>query len=234
VGDRRYCREVARVSLRFRRLSAAFAVLGILALVLGLLFVVPGVLWADRSPNGADDPIAEPSSVPPPAQKEAVPAGGQSADAAAATTRYYTTAGAAFIPYTNSLTWTYGGAGCLQPSATGYWRAGITIPDQTVITRIYVGFYNSAPSTASTLYLYAYGYTGTVTEIAHVASIPGSSGTGYRFTAVDVTPPATVNNYIYAYVFAWSGSANQQLCYGQFGYTPPPVFPAALPLVVRP
>lgn len=149
--------------------------------------------------------------------------------------KWYTVAGAGFIPYTNSLTWTYGGSGCLEPSASGFWRANINLPDGSIMRQVSFGFYNSATSTTSTAYIYRYNYSGAIEAVVSLNSTAGSGGnTGYKYTSANIAAPGeTVYNYTNAYMFSWSGSGNQQLCYIQVGYTPPSIFGVALPTVVR-
>jgi len=151
-----------------------------------------------------------------------------------ATLKWYTVAGAGFTPYTNALTWSYGGAGCLAPTSTGYWRANINLPDGAVMQRVYFGFYNTATSTTSTAYVYRYNYTGTSTAVKTVTSTAGAVGMGYRFTGGNITAPGvTIENFTNAYMFTWSGSGNQELCYIQVGYTAPPIFGSFLSSVRR-
>jgi hypothetical protein len=152
-----------------------------------------------------------------------------------ATLKWYTVAGAGFIPYTNALTWTYGGSGCLAPSASGYWRANVNLPDGSIMKQIYFGFYNSATSTTSTAYIYRYNYTGALQAVVQLTSTSGAGGnTGYKSSFATITAPGeTVYNYTNAYMFSWSGSGNQQLCYIQVGYTPPSIFAVAVPAVMR-
>lgn len=137
------------------------------------------------------------------------------------------------MPYTNSLTWTYGGAGCLAPSVSGYWRANVNLPDGAVLKYIYFGYYNSAASTTSTAYLYRYYYSGTATDIVDLISTPGSSSVGYHYVSKSIAS-VVVDNYVNAYMFSWSGSATQQLCYMQVGYELPTAFGVGLPLLVKP
>jgi len=148
------------------------------------------------------------------------------------TWKWYTMAGAVFIPWSNIMTWSYGGAGCLQPTTTGFWRASFNIPDGSLLEEMYFGFYNSASSAASTAYLYAYSYNGAVTPIATINSVPGSTFTGYDYEAALISD-VKVDNLTNAYAFTWSGSTSQQLCYIQVGYIPTNAFGVALPLIMK-
>ena len=130
------------------------------------------------------------------------------------------------------MSWSYGGAGCLQPTAGGYWRASVNIPDGALLEEIYFGFFNSAGSLASTANLYAYGYTGTSTQIATVDSVPGSSSIGYSYIGVPISD-VKVDNLNNAYTLTWSGSTTQLLCYFQVGYIPYNAFGLALPAIMK-
>jgi hypothetical protein len=147
--------------------------------------------------------------------------------------KWFTTAGAVFMPWSNTMQWTYGGTGCLQPTTTGFWRAGVNIPDGSTLKQVYFGFYNSGVSTPSTANLYRYTYTGSAVQIATVNSVAGTTYTGYSYTGVLISGTVTVDNLNNAYVFTWSGSENQQLCYIQVGYIPPSIFGLALPVIVK-
>jgi hypothetical protein len=151
-----------------------------------------------------------------------------------ATLKWYTVAGAGFIPYSNGLNWGYGGSGCLAPNASGFWRANINLPDGAVMQSVYFGFHNALASTASAAFIYRYNYLGSAVIVVQLNSIPGSSGTGYKYTAAAITAPGvTIVNLTNAYMFAWSGSASQQLCYIQVGYVPAPTFGNFLPSLRR-
>ena len=105
---------------------------------------------------------------------------------------------------------------------------------RSVLKQIYFGFYNSASSTTSTTFIYKYNYTGAATPVVQLESTSGSSGTGYRWTSASIAGSGeTVYNFTNAYMFSWSGSGNQQLCYIQVGYVPPSIFALALPAVTR-
>ena len=203
-------------------------------IVVCLLLVQPLISSAAPPPPGGSpggEPAAPPASAPPEFVTPLRLPGPASPDA---TIKWYTVAGAGFIPYTNSLTWTYGGSGCLAPSSVGYWRANINLPDGSVLKQIYFGFYNSASSTTSTTFIYKYNYTGAATPVVQLDSTPGSSGTGYKWTSASIAGSGeTVYNFTNAYMFSWSGSGNQQLCYIQVGYVPPSIFALALPAVTR-
>jgi hypothetical protein len=147
-------------------------------------------------------------------------------------TKYFIAAGAVYVPWSNTMSWGYGGAGCLAPTTTGFWRSGVYIPDNSIMKTFYFGYYNSASSTASTGYLYRYTYTGDAVVVAQLNSQPGTYHTGYHYVAVGFTN-LPVDNYNNAYAFAWSGSGNQQLCYMQVGYTPYNAFGLAMPSVLK-
>jgi hypothetical protein len=190
-----------------------------------LLLVNPIVAFA-AVPTPDETGGAEPAQPALPAETSRV----LSPDSTDATTKWYTIAGAGFIPYTNSLIWTYGGSGCLAPTTGGYWRANINLPDGAIMKSAYFGFYNSVSSTASTAYIYRYNYLGTIDAVLQLTSTPGSTSTGYHSVYGTIASPGeTIVNYTNAYMFSWSGSGNQELCYIQVGYTPAPVFGNFLP-----
>jgi hypothetical protein len=148
--------------------------------------------------------------------------------------KWFTTAGAVFIPWSNTMQWTYGGAGCLQPAAGGYWRASVNLPDGSYLKEVYFGFYNTNASTVSTAYLYRYPYTGSAVPVAQVNSVAGGATTnGFQYEGVLISGTEIVNNLNNAYVFSWSGSGTQQLCYLQVGYIPPSIFGLALPAISK-
>ncbi len=146
--------------------------------------------------------------------------------------KWYITAGALFLPSSSFMTWGYGGSGCLYPTFEGTWRASIHLPDGAVLKSLWIGYYNSALSLASRGYLYSYGYDGTLIQIVDMPTRSGAVITGYQWDTF-YFPDVIVDNFNNSYAFAWSGSTNQQLCYMQVNYTPPPFFGAALPLTVK-
>jgi hypothetical protein len=157
-------------------------------------------------------------------------------EAVNASWKWFNVPGATFIPYSNVVAWTYGGAGCLNPSTAGFWRASVNIPDGSILKFMYFGFYNEGNSaTSTTAFLYRFSYTGAYNTVAQVNSNPGSTTTNYGFVGVTI-PDETVNNFANSYAFAWSGSSttiNQQLCYIQVGYVPPSIFGLALPIIQK-
>jgi hypothetical protein len=213
----------------------------VLTVIVILVSISGGVFVKTQEQNEAGNetnrPVSElPAKVPGQAfQAAGSPVGGAGDGGPSAATvswKWFTTAGAVFIPWSNTMTWSYGGAGCLQPSAAGFWRASVNIPDGSILEELYFGYYNSAGSQASTANLYAYGYTGTSTQIATVNSSPGSTATGYSYSGVLISN-VKVDNLSNAYTFTWSGSTTQQLCYIQVGYIPYNAFGVALPTILK-
>jgi hypothetical protein len=135
--------------------------------------------------------------------------------------QWFDAAGAVFIPYTDTITWGYGGNGCLAPTTAGYWRASVNIPDGSVIKNMSFSYYNVPGSTISTAYLYSYQTTGSYIALQQLISTPGSTEVGLHSVSGSI-PDYTIDNQNNVYVFAWSGSTTQQLCSMQVGYTPPP------------
>jgi hypothetical protein len=174
-----------------------------------------------------DEPVQPTGEVAPPRDLT-----GSVSPAVIATGKWYIIAGAIFLPSSNTMTWTYGGAGCLNPSSTGTWRASVNLPDGAILKSLWVGFYNTAPSLPSHGYLYSYRFDGTYVEIADVTTRSGAVVTGYQWDYFNFTG-VPVDNFDNSYAFVWGGSTTQQLCYMMVNYTPPPFFGAALPLTVK-
>lgn len=146
---------------------------------------------------------------------------------------WYTVIGADFMPHSSSITYSYGGMGCVSASSSGYWRASVNLPDKSVIKFIYFNYYNTTSATSSTVTITQYRYSGTYSDLATVTSRAGSAtGAGYFFDlSSEITSP--VNNLINGYAFTWSGSTTQLLCSVQVGYYPPSIFGVAFPFIAR-
>jgi hypothetical protein len=156
-------------------------------------------------------------------------------DAPSAKQKWFNVPGTSFLPYTDTISWTYGGSGCVHPTAPGYWRAGVYILDGSVIDYMYVGYYNNPNSTATTGNLYRYTYTGDAILIATLTTQPGSYDTGYLYVGVAI-PPQPVDNFNNAYSFTWSGAdpaSVQELCYIQARFTPYNAYNIALPSIIK-
>lgn len=126
--------------------------------------------------------------------------------------------------------------GCVHPTSVGQWRASINVPDGSILTYVYFGFWNYIDSTATHAYLYRYFYSGTADLLLDLTSYAGSSGTGALYVGSTISPNVAVDNLNYAYMFVWNGAnpaSVQELCYIQVGYIPPSIFGAALPMIVR-
>ena len=199
------------MKISFFKITLFLSALIVLVSIFGSVYVKA------QEQKGACDEVAGHTADPAtPCEDVAIPS------AQSAKLEFFTVAGTGFIPYTDTITWTYGGNGCIIPSSSGYWRASVNIPDGSVIKYMYFGYYNTASSTASSAYLYSYGYTGTAVELAGLNSSPGSTtGAGYYYVGGAATDNYTINNLNNAYVFSWSGSTTQELCYMQVGYIIP-------------
>jgi len=98
--------------------------------------------------------------------------------------------------------------------------------------KLVIGFYNYSGSTTSDVSLYSYNADTTSFEAGYVVSVPASSGLGPLETEGLISPPyATVNNDLHSYMFKWSGSTNQLLCYVKVAYESPSIFGMALPVI---
>jgi hypothetical protein len=150
--------------------------------------------------------------------------------------KYFTVAGSSFLPATNTINWTYGGVGCIHPTATGYWRAGINIPDGSIIDYMWVGYFVTETSTPTTGFLYSFSDSGVAVPLAQVTTIAGSASyTGFKYVGITMAP-LTLNNLNNAYAFAWSGATPAsvtELCYFEVEYTPYNAFNVALPNISK-
>ncbi|HSN95499.1 MAG TPA: hypothetical protein VLR89_10630 [Anaerolineaceae bacterium] len=136
-------------------------------------------------------------------------------------TRWFNMPGATFLPHSSSVTWGYGGAGCLDPSTTGTWRAPLLLLDDAQITFVTFGYYNSAEAVGSTARLYRYTWDGDSIQVKSLTAPSGTSRTGYYYVSAIIDPPVTVDNWNNSYALVWDGSTTQDLCYMQVGYTLP-------------
>lgn len=151
-------------------------------------------------------------------------------------THWYSTVGTAFIPSSSTITWQYGNSGCLQANAAGYWRAGVHLPDGTIIKYLRISYNNAAAATSSSAWVTRYRDNGTYLDLASVTSRSGATtGIGYfsDLSGEIIEANATIDNVHNGYVFIWSGSLTQKLCSVQVGYIPVPVYAVALPVVQK-
>ena len=151
---------------------------------------------------------------------------------AAASAYYYSVAGVVFNPEVNTDPWLYSHNGCIQALDTGFYRAGLHVPDGSVLKRLIFGFYNTPDDYASPAYLYAYSLSGASTLVATMLGRPGSTHPGYSYTQADI-PDVVVDNLNYVYVLTWGGQDGQELCFMKVEYQPASIFGMALPVILR-
>ncbi len=146
---------------------------------------------------------------------------------------WWSTSGTVFTPSTSSITYSYGGGGCVDTGANGdVWRGGVYLPHGSVITGMYFSYGNQITDPAdSTIYLRRYKYNG---DFDDILSVTGTvNGIGYHTQWTETVDNNTVNNFLYVYVLIWSGKVDQTLCGVNIKYTPPPIYLQALPLINR-
>jgi hypothetical protein len=141
---------------------------------------------------------------------------------------------AAFSPSDSAITYNYGGVGCVHALVAGQWRAAVNLPDGAVAKYIYFQFYNPNNTVgSSTLWLTRYRWDGAYNDLISAVSLPGSSGTGYRYvSSPEITTNNVIDNFNYVYGFVWSGSTTQYFCSTQVGYYPPGSS-ASLPFITK-
>lgn len=196
----------------------------VVMLTLALAFVGAGAAADTAGP--ADEPASiQLEDYAPSATRALIP------DAPSAA-RWFNMPGATFQPHSSSVTWGYGGAGCLDPITTGTWRAPLLLPDGAQITVFAFGYYNSPTAVGSTARLYRYTGNGDSVQVKTVTAPSGSATTGYNRTYVTISPAVTIDNLNNSYALVWDGSTTQELCYMQVGFTYT-VWAVALPMISK-
>lgn len=146
---------------------------------------------------------------------------------------WWSTSGAVFVPASSSITYTYGGYGCVDTGGNyDVWRGAVNLPHGSVITGMWFTYRNEIADPAdSTIYLSRYRWSGTYDDILSVTGT--HTGVGYYTQWTGTVANNTVDNDNYAYVLVWVGKEDQNLCGVNLQYTPPPFFAVALPLVEK-
>lgn len=132
--------------------------------------------------------------------------------------KWYTVSGETFAPTSHQALWgtMYG---CLYPNNVGGsswwdWRASVNLPDGAIAKWLYVGgFYSSSTSGARFLQ-----HPNSSVSDNILASLTLTSSTPSR-AGMEIAQ--TIDYSSNSYVFEWSGSTTQQLCYMQIGYILP-------------
>jgi len=150
-----------------------------------------------------------------------------------AVTTWFSSSGTTFTPSSSTITYNYGGDGCVDTGASGdVWRGSVNIPHGSTITSMWFNYNNEiADPTDSTIYLRRYRYSGAYDDILHVTGT--YTGIGNKTQSTSTVANNFVDNYNYAYVLVWIGRTTQNLCGINLGYTPPPIFLSALPMITR-
>ena len=150
-----------------------------------------------------------------------------------AVTTWFSSSGTTFVPASSTITYNYGGAGCVDTSA-GYdaWRGSVNIPHGSTITGMWFNYANEVEDPVdSTIYLRRYSYSGAYQD---VVAIQGTyTGIGNKTQPNYSVANNIVDNFNYAYVLVWVGQTQQNLCGVNLGFIAPPIWLNALPLITR-
>lgn len=146
---------------------------------------------------------------------------------------YWSSSGTTFVPAASTITYNYGGDGCVDTSAeSDVWRGSVNVPHGSTITGMYFNYSNEVVDPAdSTIYLRRYRYSGTYDDLLLVGG--SYTGTGNHTQSTFTVSYGLVDNYNYAYVLVWIGRTTQNLCGVNLIYSPPPIYLNALPLITR-
>jgi len=150
-----------------------------------------------------------------------------------AVTTWWSSSGTTFVPASSTITYNYGGEGCVDTSANSdMWRGMVNLPNGSTITSMWFNYSNEITDPVdSTIYLRRYSYSGTYNDILHVNG--SAIGIGHHTTHTSTVANNIVNNFIYAYVLAWIGKVDQNLCGVNLEFEAPPIWLNALPLITR-
>lgn len=150
-----------------------------------------------------------------------------------AVTSWFSSSGTTYVPSSSSITYNYGGAGCVDTGADlDVWRGSVNIPNGSTITSMWFNYANEVEDPVdSTIYLRRYLFTGAYDDILSITGT--STGTGNKTQVTYNVINNVVNGFSYAYVLVWVGRTQQNLCGVNLGFTPPPVYLNALPIITR-
>lgn len=164
-------------------------------------------------------------------RKDAVLNGGD--NSINAVTTWFSSSGTTYVPSSSTITYNYGGSGCVDTGAeSDVWRGSVNIPNGSTITGMFFNYSNEVVDPVdSTIYLRRYSYTGAYDDILSVTGI--YTGVGNHTQSTYTVANNVVDNYNYAYVLVWLGRTAQNLCGVNLGYTPPPFYLQALPIITR-
>lgn len=148
-------------------------------------------------------------------------------------TSWFSSSGTTYVPSSSTITYNYGGSGCVDTGVDNdVWRGSVNIPHGSTITSMYFNYFNEIADPAdSTIYLRRYSYLGTYDDILSVTGTYTGVGNHTHYTGTVANN--VVDGYNFAYVLVWIGRTQQDLCGINLGYTPPPVYLNALPIITR-
>jgi len=146
---------------------------------------------------------------------------------------WWSTSGTVFVPSNSTITWSYGGDGCLDTDTfDDVWRGIVNIPHGSTVTGMYFSYSNEIEDpTDSYIFLRRYKYNGNYDDLIQVYGTYTGIGNHTEWDSTVEYP--VINNSDYTYVLVWIGRTQQQLCGVNLRYTPPPIYFAALPLIKR-
>ncbi len=148
-------------------------------------------------------------------------------------TSWWSASGTTFVPASSTITYNYGGEGCVDTGADwDVWRGQVNLPQGSTITSMFFNYQNEvADPVDTTIYLRRYSYAGTYEDILLIQGVGTGIGNHWGYTSTVANN--VVGNSAYAYVLVWVGRTQQNLCSVNIGYTPPPFFLNALPMINR-
>lgn len=146
---------------------------------------------------------------------------------------WWSASGTVFVPASSTITYNYGGSGCVDTGAVSdVWRGIVNLQHGSKITGMYLNYENDIENPAdTTIYLRRYSYLGAYQDILSVTGTANTAGNHYLWTGTVANN--IVNNLDYAYVLVWVGNPNQNLCGVNLRFEPPPIFLQALPMITR-
>ena len=150
-----------------------------------------------------------------------------------AVTSWWSASGTTFVPASSTITYNYGGAGCVDTSATfDVWRGQVNLPQGSTIVGMWFNYSNEVTDPVdSTIYLRRYSFTGSYDDILSINGV--NTGLGNHTNYASAAAFQMVDNYAYAYVLVWVGRTDQNLCGVNLGFQAPPFYLNALPMINR-
>ena len=146
---------------------------------------------------------------------------------------WWSASGTVFVPASSTITYNYGGSGCVDTgSVSDVWRGIVNLQHGSTITGMYLNYENDIENPAdTTIFLRRYSYLGAYQDILSVSGTANTTGNHYIWTGTVANN--IVDNFNYAYVLVWVGNPNQNLCGVNLRFEPLPIYLAALPLITK-